>query len=96
MRIWEGMCGGSLTPPSRLSANGIPKEMLAASLSKVHTNQCPDGRTHCGARGHNLCLCLALLGLFQTFGASPHPSFFLPLLIPRSVILRFYATPGHC
>lgn len=52
--------------------------------------------TQSEARGHNLCLCLAFLGLLKTLGTCPHPSFFLPLLIPPSVILRFYATSGRC
>lgn len=83
---------GFPSPLSRLSVSCIPEELLAASLSKAHTNQCPDGRTHCGARP----FAWPFRDFFKTLGASPHPSFFLPLLIPCSVILRLYATPGHC
>lgn len=90
----EGMCGVPSSSLSRLLVYCTPKKLLAAaSLSKACTNQPPEGRT---LRGANLCLCLALSGLFKTLVTSPHPSFLLPLLIPPSVNLRFYAISGHC
>lgn len=82
VRIWAGICGVPSSSPSRLSVYCTPKELFAACLSKIHTNQCSDGRTHRGARGHRLSRCLALLGLLQTPGTSLYPSTVPVLLLP--------------
>lgn len=90
------MWGSLIVPQQTLSV--LNTQGTACCLPFKGTNESVlGGRTHRGTRGHNLCLAWPFfLGLLQTPGTSPDPSFLLPLQIPPSVILRFRVTSGHC